>query len=87
MTRKINAVFDHCDVLRRRYIHERPRSLRLELKGLRVTGEPDFPSRVSAVRVHQAQRAFPIADDNLARSGVVAEVVGIVELLDPLYDR
>src|SRR6266700_8332822 len=77
----------HRDVARRRDVHENPRPTRLQLEGFRMSGKPDIARRAACRGIERAQRAVSVPDIHLARAGVIADVVGVIQSLDALDAR
>src|SRR2546422_11482802 len=49
-----------------------------------MSGKPDIARRAACRGVERAQRAVSVPDVHLARAGVIADVVGIIQSLDAL---
>jgi len=52
-----------------------------------MSGEPDIARRGACRGVERAQRAVSVPDVHLARAGVIADVVGVIQSLDALDAR
>src|SRR6266705_1480444 len=77
----------HRDAARRRHVDEDPRPARLQLERFRMSGKPDIARRAACRGIERAQRAVSVPDVHLARAGVIADVVGVIESLDALDAR
>src|SRR5438094_557889 len=84
---RVFCAIHHRDVARRRHVDENPRPARLHLEGFRMRGKRDIARRVACRGIERAQRAVSVPDVHLARSGVIADVVGVIESLDALDAR
>src|SRR5437667_4010209 len=52
-----------------------------------MSGKPDIARRAACRGVEPAQRAVSVPDVHLARAGVIADVVGVIQSLDALDAR
>src|SRR5207253_6712825 len=59
----------------------------LQLEGFRMRGKRDIARRVASRGIERAQRAVSVPDVHLARAGVIADVVGVIQSLDALDAR
>jgi hypothetical protein len=72
---------------RRRHVDECPGPVLFELERLRMPGKRDLARGRTRRRIQEAQRPVSVAHDDLARNRVVAHVVGVGHVADPLHDR